>query len=294
MKISLTFAKKIAELHFDIAESHCMANFTKLTASQIFDKNGGTNIVTQIDIDAEYALSQALLPLIDDALFVGEEIIETEPDLLTRAKQAEYVWLVDPLDGTRNFANNVLMFSSMISLIHNGETIFASLYDSGKRDIAVAIKGQGASYLKSGDKIKVQPSDNIELPKMIGNYSKLVRRDLMAQKFTNQLEGDESIYSGQDIDTRLESMQDVVSLRCAGMDFIMLAQGKRDFSLYHNLHPWDHAAGKLLLEEAGGAYCHIPAYNTKTDYHPLEHSQCFLAVKQANMLERVKKILCLA
>ncbi|MCH9845602.1 MAG: inositol monophosphatase [Alphaproteobacteria bacterium] len=294
MKISLTFAKKIASLHFDIAESYCMANFKKLTDSQIFDKNGGTNIVTQIDIDAEYALSQALLPLIDDALFVGEEIIETQPDLLTRAKQAEYVWLVDPLDGTRNFANNVLMFSSMISLIHNGETIFASLYDSDKRDMAVAVKKQGAFYLNSNDTITVQPSDNIDISKMVGNYSKFVRHDLMTKNITNQLTGDEATYSDKNIDTRLEAMNQVVSLKCAGMDFIMLAQGKRDFSLYHNLHPWDHAAGKLLLEEAGGAYCHIPAYNTKTNYHPLEHSQCFLAVKQANMLERVKKILCLA
>ncbi|MCH9853052.1 MAG: hypothetical protein K0U45_06065 [Alphaproteobacteria bacterium] len=294
MKISHDFAQKVATLHFDIAENHCMANFTKLNDSQIFDKNGGTNIVTQIDIDAEYALSQALAPLIKNALFVGEEIVETQPDLLTRAKQSEYVWLVDPLDGTRNFANHVLMFSSMISLIHNGKTIFSSLYDSNKRDMAVAIKEQGAFYLKSNNKIAVQPSDNIDISTMIGNYSKLVRRELMAKKTTNQLANDDAPYSDKDIDARLQAMKEVVSLKCAGMDFIMMAQGKRHFSLYHNLHPWDHAAGKLLLEEAGGAYCHIPAYNTKTDYNPLEHSQCFLAVSQANMLERVKKILCLA
>ncbi len=294
MKISHQFAETIATLHFDIAENYCMANFQKLNDSQIFYKNDGQNIVTQIDIDAEAALNKALSPLIPHAFFVGEESVAAQPDLLEKAMQSETVWLVDPLDGTRNFTNNVPVFSSMVTLIHQGKSIYSSLYDCEKRDMAVAILGMGASYLKSKDKISTQAPDNIDIKDILGTYSKLIRHELTQQNTCIQLSDADHKYSDLTIDARLDAMKNISSLRCAGMDFLSLAQGKRHFSLYHNLHPWDHAAGKLLLEEAGGAYQHVRGYNDKKAYYPLEHSKGFLAVSLASYLPRFEKILCLA
>ncbi len=299
MEISCNFAEMVGKLHLEIAEHYCMGNFTQLDEAQIYQKNQGQSVVTQIDIDAEHALSAALTPLVDNACFVGEESVASDSALLDKAKTYEYVWLVDPLDGTRNFINQQLVFSSMVSLIHQGEVILSSTYDCVLRDVAIAVKNQGAFYLNSNDKIVTQSSEKYNVSELNGQYSKIIRQKMMAQNITNELVQDDAIYSQWDIEARCNAVNNITSIRCAGRDLLLIAKGEQDFSVYLNLHPWDHAAGKLLIEESGGVYKNlacdfITPVTSPVPYHPLNHSGAFIAVTRASYLDRLEKFLCLA
>ncbi len=292
MEISRNFAQSVGKLHLQIAEHYCMGNFATLNKSQIYDKDEGRSVVTQIDIDAEHALREALLPLVAGACFVGEESVSNDCTLLDKAKTHEYVWLIDPLDGTRNFINENLVFSSMVSLIHQGEVILSSTYDCVLRDVAVAVKNQGAFYLNSNDSITTQASEKYDVSELKGQYSKAIRKEMMTQNITNDLTQDDAIYSQWDIEARCDAVKNITSIRCAGRDLLLIAKGEQHFSIYLNLHPWDHAAGKLLIEEAGGIYKNLP--RNPSTYHPLNHSGAFIAITRASYQDRLEKFLCLA
>ncbi len=292
MKISRNFAQSVGRLHLEIAEHHCMGNFAQLDKSQIYAKDQGRSVVTQIDIDAERALHQALSPLIAGACFVGEESVSNDKTLLDKAKTHEYTWLVDPLDGTRNFINQNLVFSSMVSLIHHDEVILSSTYDCVLRDVAIAVKNQGAFYLNSNETIVTQAFEKYNVSDLKGQYSKAIRKEMMDENITNDLTQDDAIYSQWDIEARCAAVKNITSIRCAGRDLLLIAKGEQHFSIYLNLHPWDHAAGKLLIEEAGGAYKNLP--RNPTPYHPLNHSGAFIAITRASYQDRLEKFLCLA
>ena len=162
---------------------------------------------------------------------VGEEAVETEPDLVDLiARPGETCWIVDPLDGTANFAAGKDVFAMIVCLVHDRAAVGGWILDVPRGHMAVALKGQGVSL----DGKPVRREKPARPP--IGFVGYKVRKE-----FDRQLPPD-----------RRRTLGRVSTLRCAGAEYLEILAGRADFNLYRMTKPWDHAAGALMVEEAGG------------------------------------------
>ncbi len=292
MDITVEFANQIGYLVLSVIEKHAITNFQNLNDSQIFLKNNGQDIVTEIDLAIEAELSQHLQASLAGSFILGEEGYAEDASIVKQAQNYSYVWVIDPLDGTRNFSQGIEIYSSMVALCEQGKVVLGVLYDCLERDVAIAIAGLGAYYLKSSTKISAIEDDRfVEITGLIGHFPPRLREELLQNTITTSLEGKDIFCQNMNIMQRIATMKHVKSLRCAGMDFIGMAKGERHFSVYNSLKSWDHAAGKLLLEEAGGIFQAIGG--NISPYNALEESGRFLAVYSTSQKERLMAILCL-
>lgn len=212
--------------------------------------------VTEADKACENFLVPALQALIPNAAVVGEEAASESPRLLERIDETNDVWLVDPLDGTVNFASGKTPFALMVALIRKGETTCSWIFDPNANELSVSEKGSG-SWI-NGKQITVA-QDARPLASMNGA---VLRRFLPS-----------------DLDihiSHVESRFNQVSpgSKCAGFDYPAIAKRTIDFALYWRTLPWDHAAGVLILEEAGG---HV-ARPDGTPFRVADHARSGLLV----------------
>src|SRR6185437_792815 len=102
-------------------DEEVMPRFEKLESGDISEKGPG-DLVTVADIAAEHRLTPALRGLLPGSLVVGEEAVAADPAVLALLDGDDYVWVVDPIDGTANFAAGIPLFAVMVALIRRGET----------------------------------------------------------------------------------------------------------------------------------------------------------------------------
>jgi fructose-1,6-bisphosphatase/inositol monophosphatase family enzyme len=138
------------------------------------------------------------------------------------------------LDGTANFAAGVEPFAIMIALLKNGETVASWLFDPVTQRLIVAEKGAGAWI--SGERIHVNQK-GLDLGEMNG----AVLRRFLSDDFQKHITAVEG-----------EFAQLSAGSKCAGFDYLDVSVGSIHFAMYWRTLPWDHAAGVLVLEEAGG------------------------------------------
>jgi fructose-1,6-bisphosphatase/inositol monophosphatase family enzyme len=213
----------------ETAEIEILPLFRKLKDHEISDKDSG-EIVTTADIRAEKRLTDALTELMPDSLVIGEEAASDDPSILDRLESDKPVWVIDPLDGTRNFANGKDCFAVIIALCQKGETLAGWIYDPLSRTMYFASQGQGAWADERRLKIAPSPSAN----DMKGSVSKRHFKRLDERRPSPEIPGD------------------MVRYRCVGREYTDLALGVLHFAEYGMLKPWDHAAGILMHAEAGG------------------------------------------
>ena len=189
------------------------------------------DFVTEVDHAAEAAIIDTLL-----AAYPGHGILAEESGRAHGAKDSEFVWIIDPLDGTTNFIHGFPVYCVSIALAHRGVVQQAVVYDPARNDLFFASRGRGA-YLND-KRLRVS------------------RRTRMAEA----LIGTGFPYrKGDDIGRYLRMMESVMKV-CAGMrrpgaaalDLCYVAAGWYDGFFETGLSPWDVAAGSLLITEAGG------------------------------------------
>jgi fructose-1,6-bisphosphatase/inositol monophosphatase family enzyme len=213
-----------------VAASEVMSRFRNLKANEISEKSP-KNYVTRADIEAEKRLAEDLTRLIPGSVAIGEESVEDDPNLLNLLNNEAPVWILDPVDGTGNFVAGKACFALIVAYFVAGETIAGWIHDP-IHDITVsAIKGKGAwigsTRLKTPDKMQVE--------EMTGS---------LGPRFCQKVR-DAFGYSEED--NRL------VRYKCVGMEYLDLARGILHFARYAGrIKPWDHAAGILIHDEAGG------------------------------------------
>ena len=191
--------------------------------------------VTTADRDAEALLTPQLAAVIPGSVVVGEEAAAADPHVPHRLADSGYVWLLDPLDGTANFAAGVAPFAMMVALLHNGDTVAAWILDPLTGRLAVAERGGGTWV----DGRRVRTSETT------GAISEL--RGAVLRRFLPD-----------DLRSHIETMHSHFSeisngSGCAGYDYPGIIGGDSDFTLYWRTHPWDHAPGVLIVLEAGGS-----------------------------------------
>ncbi len=206
--------------------------YNKLQSSDIFSKNGN-DIVTKADLNMEYGLQVDLLKLFPDAIVLGEENYQTNPEIFQNFEKNQWVFMIDPIDGTRNFVEGRAEFCVLLGVFYHGEIIASFTYLPLEQKCAIALKNQGAIW-----------QDEQTIPKL--NIGGLIFNELVGH-------GNFVVFKEDKIATMRNQFKKLERLRCAGVDFLEQAIGLRHFSLYRHLWWWDHVAGCLLLNECGAS-----------------------------------------
>ncbi|CAA7617495.1 Archaeal fructose-1,6-bisphosphatase and related enzyme of inositol monophosphatase family [Candidatus Terasakiella magnetica] len=214
-------AAVVADIIRDAATSEVMPRFQNLSAGQIREKKPG-QLVTEADVAAEQVLSRRLLDLVPGASVVGEEGVDAAPHLLHALDHPGTVWIIDPVDGTANFAKGNPRFGIIVALAVNGETVAGWIYDPVSQRMLIAEAGAGAWI--GEERLSVLPPTPLE--RMTGSVKRTGRIASQVAKVGRK--------------------------GSAAHDYIDLVTGKLHFAHYAQLMPWDHAAGVLIHAEAGG------------------------------------------
>src|SRR5260370_9338413 len=148
----LVDSARIERLIAEIAAEEVMARFEKLEAGDVSEKSPG-DFVTIADVATERRLTPALLDLLPGSRVVGEEAVAADPRILDQLVGDDPVWVVDPIDGTANYAAGIPMFAVMVGLIRRGEAVMGWIQDPVKRVTASAPPRQGPGC--AGRRLKV-------------------------------------------------------------------------------------------------------------------------------------------
>ncbi len=192
-------------------------------------KTGENNLVTEIDKASEKVITDFIWKKYPSHSILAEEGSGEQQD-------SEYLWVIDPLDGTTNFAHGLPIFSVSIGLQKNGKTIAGVVYDV-MRDIIYSAE-LGAGTFADSEKITVSKNDNLAHSLLVTGfpYNKKENPDKLFERFI----------------ALTKTARGVRRLGSAAIDFCYLASGVFDGFWEVHLHPWDICAGKLIVEEAGG------------------------------------------
>jgi fructose-1,6-bisphosphatase/inositol monophosphatase family enzyme len=213
------------------AEQELLPRFGNLEKSEIREKKPG-DLVTVADVAAEKLITAGLNQILPGVPVVGEEAVAADPGLQDALRTAPRAWVVDPLDGTSNFAKGRAMFAVIVALVEHGKAIGGWIYDPINGRNAAAERGQGAWL---GEE-RVRLSGHRTVKEMQGFVGFGFRRIVL-----------EKMRPGS-----LDKLGAITSLNCAGQEYIAMMAGQRQFMLYRQIKPWDHAAGVLMVQEAGG------------------------------------------
>lgn len=228
---------KLVEVLWQAAEAEIMPRFGKLGDDDIREKSEAIDLVTEADEAAERLIAGAIAELMPDALFVGEEAVAADPALLARLGEADLAVVVDPVDGTFNFANGVPLFGVMMSVVKGGETVAGLILDPFAGDCHIAEKGAGAFAVDlDGNRTRLSVGAALPLEDMLGCAS------------TSYFYGE----ARSSLLTNLARVRSFFSYRCAAHEYRLMAKQGMQFALYNKLMPWDHLAGSLIITEAGG------------------------------------------
>lgn len=219
------------------ARTEILPYFRALDDSEVEIKTHAQDLVTKADRASERALTAAAREIFPDAMVLGEEAESEGVINVDALRDAPLSVIIDPIDGTWNYANGLGMFGVILAVVANGETVFGLLYDPLGDDWVAAEAGSGAWFRKAdGAARHLSVGAAVPVEEMTGYWPPTLfdrtQKDAL-------LDFSKTIYRHS-------------SLRCACHEYRLFAQGGADFMVTGNLNPWDHAAGALIAREAGG------------------------------------------
>jgi fructose-1,6-bisphosphatase/inositol monophosphatase family enzyme len=224
---------RVTHLIEEAAALEIMPRFQRLAAGDIREKAPG-DVVTIADEAVEARLSPLLTGLLPGSLVLGEEAAAADPTLLNHLLGDKAVWIIDPVDGTANFAEGRPAFALIVALVAGGRIEAGWIHDPVAGRMATAVAGEGAWL--GGQRLRVAAA-----PEAIGD---------MAGVLLSGYFGSREL--GRKVEARRRRVRALRSVRSAGLEYLRLVAGEMHFALFTKLMPWDHAAGILLHNEAGG------------------------------------------
>lgn len=229
-------AAEAADVIRAAAVDHVLPYFRAPDRIDVREKSGPTDLVTAADLACEKALTPALSALLPGSRVVGEEAAAADPLVLGALGEDGPTWIIDPVDGTMNFANGRPTFAVLVALAAGGETLAGWIYDPVADRMSWGIKGEGC--YTNGEQVVALGAAGPGLPpqEVSGAISTRFCSPDVAQKLR----------------LRAKGLRQSMSLGSAGQEYLHLLDGRLQATLYHRLMPWDHAAGVLLFQEAGG------------------------------------------
>ncbi|MFG2595262.1 inositol monophosphatase family protein [Streptomyces sp. NPDC048462] len=216
------------------AAAEIVPRFRQLAAHEIVEKNGPHDLVTTADRLAEEHLTASLSRLLPGSVVVGEEAVHADPAVYGALSGEAPVWIVDPVDGTRQFVRGEAGFCTLVALAHHGEILASWTYAAALDEMAVAVRGRGATLngapLKAGSP---EPGADLRVAMSHPDYTTDAQKRALLGLRT------------EGIDAR--------PCGSAGLEYLGVARGDLEATAFNWEYAWDHAAGLLLVTEAGGA-----------------------------------------
>lgn len=227
-------------------------------------KSASVDLVSDADVNAERCIADKIRAAFPDHHILGEEENSADVD-------AEHLWIIDPLDGTTNFAHGIPHFAVSIGYYHKGVAQYGVIYNPIRNDWFRAERGGGAFH--NDQLISVSQADSLnELLVGVGFYYD--RGEIMSAT----LAAVERLFRQQ--------IHGIRRFGTASLDLALVACGQLGAFFEYQLSPWDFAAGRLLLEEAGGKI-------TTCDGTPLPLSKTTVLATNStlheSMLEHVRR-----
>lgn len=219
------------------AKAEIMPRFRTLDAGDIYTKRDENDLVTAADIEAEAMITRGLQVAFPHALVVGEEAVAKSPKLLKGIAEAELCFVIDPVDGTWNYAKGLPLFGTIIAVCRFGQPVLGLIYDPIGNDLIITDNTSPAQWqTRSGRRRPIRTA----APKPLGEMAGYMHIRLMPPE-------DRALMW-----SKVGVLGYVGSLRCSAHEYRLLATGAADFLLSGHLNCWDHAAGVLLCQQAGG------------------------------------------
>ena len=230
------------------SETAILPRYRALSRDQVVDK-AADDVVTVADHESEAILAERLAAVLPEASIVGEESAHADARVMDALNENRLCWIVDPLDGTNNFAAGKPPFGVLVALVDQDETIGGWLFDCLTGRFCHAQKNGGAFV----DDERIASRGSGEEPPIAA----------ISLIFLHAKER-EQVRSHIAPHYRLTEIP-----RCAAEQYPRIALGKNDLSVFNRTLPWDHAAGVLFLNEAGGKAARLDG----SDYRASDHAR---------------------
>lgn len=217
------------------AAAEVMPRFRRLAAHEVDQKAGPHDLVTDADRLAEQYLTAELGALLPGSLVVGEEAVHADPASYEALQGDTPVWIVDPVDGTRQFVHGDPGFCMLVALVRSGVLLASWTYAPARDQLATAIRGRGAFL--DGQRLHAgtpEPGRDLQVATSHPDYTTEDQKRSLLGLWTDG----------------------VAPRPCgsAGLEYLAVARGESDAVAFSWEAAWDHAAGLLLVEEAGGTH----------------------------------------
>lgn len=274
MSFSSREARIVAAILAEAAAAEIMPRFRNLAEGAVRTKTSAIDLVTDADEAAEVQITRDLLHAFPGAVVIGEEATAKDPGLLDGLGDADLAFIIDPVDGTKNFASGLTLFATMAGVTVRGEVVAGIIHDPVGHDWAMAVRGEGAWIERpDGTTRDLKVAAPVPLDEMEGVIG--------TTYLPEPLRGT--------VCANLPRLATTSYYRCAAHEYRMAAGGHCHILLYNKLMPWDHAAGWLLHREAGGHSAHFDG----TPYRPARRTGGLIcapdaeswAVARAGLLE---------
>lgn len=266
----LSQEKALIEAVRAAAKAEILPRFRNLDAAAIGAKANADDLVTVADRNSEAAIGAAIPAILPGAEIIGEEAVSENPALLDRIAMAETCVIIDPIDGTWNFARGLGVFGVLLAVVERGETVFGLLYDPLGDDWIMARRGGGAWFCTAGGRKERLEIGQLQSETEFAGFTSpwLLPKNSRAR------------YS-----TELLDLGRVTDLRCACHAYRSLCFGHGRFNIDLKLMPWDHAAGALAYREAGG---HVGLLDGR-DYSPTVTDGYMVCARDAETLADLRE-----
>ncbi len=257
-----------------VAREELLPRHRALAAHQVFAKPSDADpddIVTEADLALERRLGPELEARLPGSVAVGEEAATLDPSILRAIGGERPCWVIDPLDGTKNFAAGGEAFGTMVALVRAGETLAGWIYLPIEDRLFTAERGAGAFC--DGERLdaRATPAGDPPAGTLYTGFMPEATRDRVA-----------SAAAGAFRPRPIPGS--------AAIEYTNLVRGRKDFVVYFRLHPWDHAPGALLLTEAGGAV----RRRDGVAYRPVDANAVTLVTRDADRWQALRERLGLA
>ena len=256
---------QVADVIRQASARFIMPRFKALKDHEISSKTAPNDLVTLADIEAEAFLEKELPKIKAGSFVMGEEGVSRGEHYMDDLKNADNtVWVVDPVDGTHNFVHGNDKFAVMVALVKGGVTICGWIYDVLNDAFTICEKGAGAF---DGDK-RLSLEDK---------ECSLKDHDIyLSPKFFPAVMRDQ-------VKANRANFGKAVTIGCAAHEYLDVARGLKDGTVYCRLKPWDHLVGALLVQEAGG---YVAKWDNST-YTPQDHYAGLIAACGKTCWERI-------
>ena len=265
----------VAKIMRQAAETVILPHFRNLSSAQIFEKKPG-DLVTVADRESEAFLARELTALLPDSQVLGEESSFADPSLFSLLEGDKPVWIIDPIDGTTNFAKGDSRFAVIVALVQNLRIEAGWILEPYHGRFIAAKRGNGCWSLRPN-----QADENLQFKQPIAPKQSIGAAYGHRQRGTPPK--NTAIY---DIAESSNQFAAVTQHFSGGVEYHAMVVEEIHWSLHSRSWPWDHAAGVVMIEEAGG----MVKFLDGSDYDLRISDREILAARNQQIFEKVQEI----